>query len=604
MVTAISTAINPKPTTKASPSPRNPTRPPLLPSESDNALSPRRSKPPQLTSPYMSPSSSSSTSRRCHSPIHPATLNSASMLTPPPKSRSLSVDRSRAPNPRPKSSYVATPAAQKMLFTSTRSLSVSFQGESFSIQVSKQKPAPSPNLRKITPERRKATTPARGRTASTPQTQISRPIDQQRWPARMRRMNCMTTSIDCEDDMKILGGSRDVVKSLQNLMVDVQASFDGTMSSGIDNNGEIKNVLERNNGGGSELIPSDNESVSSDGGERGPCGIVVPPRFWQEANNRLRQQTDPASPSSRSAANKVIAPPKHLNPRKSGLDSPITSPRKLTYSRGQVSPIRAAVRPASPSKLATPPTSSPLRGMSPSRVRNGVSSSLSNRLSNVPSILSFVVDVRRGKIGENRIVDAHLLRLLYNKLLQWRFVNARADSALSAQILNAEKDLYNAWVATSKLRESVRAKRTELKLLRQHFKLISILKEQITYLEDWALLDRGYSSSLSGAIEALKASTLRLPVVGGAKADVLNVKDAICSAMDSMQAMASSICLLLPKVGHVNSLVLEVANVSAKELVLLDECKNLLSIIASLQVLERSLRTHILQLKCLPETQP
>lgn len=36
------------------------------------------------------------------------------------------------------------------------------------------------------------------------------------------------------------------------------------------------------------------------------------------------------------------------------------------------------------------------------------------------------------------------------------------------------------------------------------------------YLEDWALLDRDHSSSLQGATEALKASTLRLPVVGKA----------------------------------------------------------------------------------------
>ena len=36
-------------------------------------------------------------------------------------------------------------------------------------------------------------------------------------------------------------------------------------------------------------------------------------------------------------------------------------------------------------------------------------------------------------------------------------------------------------------------------------------------LEDWANLDRVYTNSLSGAIEALKASTLRLPVVDGAK---------------------------------------------------------------------------------------
>jgi type III secretory pathway component EscU len=37
------------------------------------------------------------------------------------------------------------------------------------------------------------------------------------------------------------------------------------------------------------------------------------------------------------------------------------------------------------------------------------------------------------------------------------------------------------------------------------------------YLEELALIDQDYSHSLSGAIEALQASTLRLPVVGGAR---------------------------------------------------------------------------------------
>ncbi|KAI9118637.1 hypothetical protein K1719_010969 [Acacia pycnantha] len=619
MVTAVSTAINPKTTTKGGPAPpsHHPTRTPLLPSESDNALSPRRPKLQQVTSRNMSSSSSTSSSslRRCQSPLRSTTMNSASMGTPTQSpslaKRSLSANRSRPANPRLKPSYVGggnsggtgTPTAQKMIFTSTRSLSVSFQGASFAIQVSKEKPAPSPNLRKITPERRKATTPARGRGGSSGLTENSRSTDQQRWPGT-QPLDCTARSLNYSDDTKKLGGSRDVVKSLQNLMVDVQDSFDEPMNS-EEGNGEV--VLERNKVGGSEFIPSDNESESSgsssggrEQGQRGSRGSVVPARFWQEANIRLRQQTDPASPSSRNSGNKTIVQPKHLNPKDSGVGSPITSPRKIINSRGQVSPSCAAVRSTSPSKLSTPSICSPWRGMSPSRVRNGVASCLNDRMGNVPSILSFVVDVRRGKIGESRIVDAHLLRLLYNKLLQWRFVNARADATLSVQRLNAEKSLYNAWVATSELRESVRAKRTELILLKQHIKLISILKEQIKYLEDWALLDRGYSSSLSGAIEALKASTLRLPVVGRAKADVLNVKDAICSAMDVMQVMASSICLLSPKVGQVNSLLFEAANLSSKELALLEECKNLLSIIAALQVSERSLKTHILQLKCLP----
>jgi hypothetical protein len=40
---------------------------------------------------------------------------------------------------------------------------------------------------------------------------------------------------------------------------------------------------------------------------------------------------------------------------------------------------------------------------------------------------------------------------------------------------------------------------------------------QMDYLDHWAVLETDHSTSLSGAIEALRASTLRLPVTGGAK---------------------------------------------------------------------------------------
>nr|CAB3448192.1 unnamed protein product [Digitaria exilis] len=73
------------------------------------------------------------------------------------------------------------------------------------------------------------------------------------------------------------------------------------------------------------------------------------------------------------------------------------------------------------------------------------------------------------------------------------------------------------------------------------------------YLDHWAALQTEHSSSLSSATEALKASTLRLPVSGGAKADVLTVKNAVSSAVDIMQAMGSSICHLLSKVSSKSS---------------------------------------------------
>ncbi|GAU27326.1 hypothetical protein TSUD_05520 [Trifolium subterraneum] len=597
-----------------------PTRPPLLPSESDNAIAPpRKPKAREVTSRYMSSTSSCSSSsflspsRRSNSPLVTRTVNlnrqkstptsAATVTVTPLVKRSQSVERRRQGTPRPNGE---TPVAQKMLFTSTRSLSVSFQGESFSFQVSKAKPPPATqSLRKSTPERRKVTaatvtTPTIGRgrvNGNSIQTEnshsISKSMDQHRWPAKSQQnqANFLNRSLDCGVSLRNSNGNgNSVVRSLRNSLLDPRASHDATLRSESNNNGGSEPEGEP------ELVPSDNESVTSgsssgaqaqcNGGgqpERASRAVVVPARFRQDATNLLRRQADLPSPRNGGNGNKLIVPPKLLVQKKSVLDSPAMSPRGIVNNRLQGSPIRSAVRPASPSKLATPSPWSPSRGVSPSRGRNSVTSSLSSRYVNEPSVLSFAVDVPRGKNGENRIVDAHLLRLLHNRLMQWRFVNARADASLSVQTLNAEKSLYDAWVATSKLRESVIAKRTELQMLKQHLKLISILKEQMIYLEDWAILDRAYSGSLSGATEALKASTLRLPVFGGAKIDLLNLKEAICSAMDVMQAMASSICLLLPKVVHVKSLVVEVVNLSAKERCLLDECQDLLSMIRTMQ---------------------
>ncbi|KAL5777615.1 hypothetical protein ACOSP7_010541 [Xanthoceras sorbifolium] len=640
MVAAVSTTINNPKTTNH----HNPKRLPLLPSDPDNALANRRPKSREVTSRYLSSSlssssstsSSSTASKRCPSPLVSRTTSSTAMMTPihSAKSsikRSQSVERRRAVTPRPNSNNSSldlrtgeVSAAQKMLFTSTRSLSVSFQGESFSLQVSKAKPAPSPSpistVRKGTPERRKAITPARG---AADHTENSRP---ERWPGRLRQPNSMSRSVDCTDERRKLGGSGgNVVRALQNSMVDNnRALFETRLSTDSANAVLEKIQLQKKkddvvigSGVRSDPVASDTESVSSGSTSethdsngvvnqthRGPRGIVVPARFWHETSNRLRRQPDPSSPVARNNGLKTnSSTPKLVVPKKFGVDSPSSSPKGVVNTRGLSSPIRGAVRPASPSKLSTSASSSPVRGVSPSRIRNSFGVGLSSNLSNVnstPSILSFTADVRRGKIGENRVVDAHLLRLFYNRLLQWRFVNARADAALSAQRLTAERSLYNAWITTSKLRESVRTKRTELQVLRQNLKLTSILKGQMMYLEESALMDRDYSNSLLGAIEALRASTLRLPVVGGARADVQNVKDAISSAVDVMQAMASSICLLLSKAGEVNSLVAELSKVSAKEQALLGQCKDLLSTVAAMQVKECSLRTHMTQVQRMP----
>lgn len=119
----------------------------------------------------------------------------------------------------------------------------------------------------------------------------------------------------------------------------------------------------------------------------------------------------------------------------------------------------------------------------------------------------------------------------------------------------------------------------------------------MTYLDEWALVEEDHISSLSGAVEDLEASTLRLPVTGGARVDIESLKGALCSAVDVMHATGSSMYPLFSKVEEMNELVSELALAAARERAMLEQCETLLASTAAMQVEECSLRTHLSQLK-------
>lgn len=359
-------------------------------------------------------------------------------------------------------------AAAKLLVTSTRSLSVSFQGEAFSLPISKTKATATPSLsnarKGATPERRRAT-PLRDKSdGSGVQVENSKLLDQHRWPARNRHANLeanpLSRSLDCgAEEKKVNGiGSGVVARALQQTVQDDsrRASFDGRLSLDLSSSELLKAARQSPDADSvnessvpSDLTTSDTDSVSSGStsgvqdcgsvakGRNGPRGIVVSARFWQETNSRLRRLHDPGSPLSTSPGARIAAPSKFSQSKRFSSDGPLASPRRMA------SPIRGGTRPPSPSKLWTSSVSSPSRGISsPSRTRNGVGGSLVSNSISTPSILSFSVDIRRGKMGEDRIVDAHVLRLQHNRYLQWRFVNARADATFMLQRLNAEVLVY------------------------------------------------------------------------------------------------------------------------------------------------------------------
>ncbi|KAK7411551.1 hypothetical protein VNO78_02985 [Psophocarpus tetragonolobus] len=583
-------------------------RPPLVLAEKNNAATTRGSRTREVRSRYKSPTPASpSGPRRCPSPIVTRTPTSPASSSSSPlfPKRSLSAERKRPSTPPSPPQRPSTPTNDSSvdgklssrrisgsrlpdsLWPSTmRSLSVSFQSDTISIPViKKEKPvvsasdrtlrpasnvghkqAETPTVRKPTPERKRS--PLKGKNASD-QSENSKPvdslssrlIDQHRWPSRIGgkvSSNALNRSVDCAD-IKMLNTSvlATGVSSLRRLNISDEsnkplqrASSDAVRLLSLVGSGRI----------GSEMKSIDDCS----------------PREVRPHKSITAIPTDKAGHAFAGVRSQSLSAPG------SRLPSPIrTSVLSSSSSRG-VSPSR--------SRPSTPPS----RGVSPSRIRPTNSSIQSN---NSISVLSFIADFKKGKKSAAYIEDAHQLRLLYNRYLQWRFANARAEAVLYIQNAIVEKTLYNVWITTLSLWESVIRKRIDLQQLKLEIKLNSVLNDQMTYLDDWAVLEIDHIDALTGAVEDLEASTLRLPVIGGAMVDIEHLKVVVCQAVDVMQAMGSAICSLLSRVEGTNNLISEVAVIAVQEKTMLDECEMLLASVAAMQVEESSLRTHLMQIK-------
>ncbi|EER95762.2 hypothetical protein BDA96_02G011600 [Sorghum bicolor] len=192
--------------------------------------------------------------------------------------------------------------------------------------------------------------------------------------------------------------------------------------------------------------------------------------------------------------------------------------------------------------------------------------------------------------------DEHQLRLLYTRELQWRLVNAQLGAAISSQTMGAEKKLCGAWISILRMRKSVAIRKMQLQLLRNNCKLMAILRGQMQYLEEWSFLERDHAHSLSGTTQALTATVLRLPVSNGAMADIQGIRNALSSAVDVMHTIGNSTRIHLPKLARTNVLVSQLSRVFIQEHILITQCRDLLSTLASMHVTYSSLQGQRIQL--------
>ncbi|KAF3321239.1 QWRF motif-containing protein 7 [Carex littledalei] len=142
---------------------------------------------------------------------------------------------------------------------------------------------------------------------------------------------------------------------------------------------------------------------------------------------------------------------------------------------------------------------------------------------------------RRKKVDPAEEEMVHRLRIILAQLVQWRFVNARADAAMNRQRFVSERKLFYAWLRLAEMRNVVTAKRVLLQRGRLKLKLQSMLIVQVKLLMKWEQVARPHVDAVAVLGKVLGVTCLSLPLVQGAQANIVSLHRCLRVSMDIMK---------------------------------------------------------------------
>ncbi|KAA8539786.1 hypothetical protein F0562_026478 [Nyssa sinensis] len=172
----------------------------------------------------------------------------------------------------------------------------------------------------------------------------------------------------------------------------------------------------------------------------------------------------------------------------------------------------------------------------------------------------------------------------------WRFVNARAEAAMAAVKIVAQDKLFNVWLRIFTLRNSIVEKLIQMQRFKHEIKLYQIMNPQICLLKEWARLEGRNSEAVGRLARKLSAISIRLPLIQGAKADVVSVCDAMSTAMKVMKSIEATITEFISQdsrfqqVEKISYLLTELAIMVEQQKEHMEELGNRIATIASLEV--------------------
>ncbi|XP_004306004.1 PREDICTED: QWRF motif-containing protein 3 [Fragaria vesca subsp. vesca] len=372
-------------------------------------------------------------------------------------------------------------------------------------------------------------------------------------------------------------------------------SFDNFADS-LDSGSEISDASSSTN----VNIGSPCFGVQSSTASSRKLGVEVSSKYMtdiQTKHNHRRWTSDsnlrnPSSAESSPKMNKfnlknVIKRANSLTGSKSG-----TTQWALSPGRSATQPVPAESLGKSTSFSSLKPPNSPSKSKGVEKLINMGFELFKSRKSS-----SSTKSLARSNSGYGVTDTGHQLRLLHNRLMQWRYANARAEIVNENVADQAQGNFFSACDSLLKLRQSVLHKKLKLQKERLEMKLNLILHSQFKPLEEWGDTERQHMGAVSMMKECLHSVVCRVPLVEGAKVDTQLAAIHLRNASDYSASIKLILATFAPSAEQTGVLLSELAEVVAQEKLLSDGCLELCRSISALEMEERSLKCSIIQLE-------
>ncbi|CAK9172847.1 unnamed protein product [Ilex paraguariensis] len=248
------------------------------------------------------------------------------------------------------------------------------------------------------------------------------------------------------------------------------------------------------------------------------AGKVVSSKYMNDLPSRSRRWTVDSSTQHPVSSDN--------SPKKSAIKNSMKRTNSLTTygsttSQWALSPARSSSPPVSTESKGTSMSFSSLKPPTSPYNAKGVGNLLSRGLE-LFKVKKASSSTSSSPLGPAMTESFHQIRLLQNRLVQWRFANARAEAVNLSLANQAESNLSYAWNGLAKLQHSVLQKKLQLEKEKLQMKLNIVLHSQIKPLEAWGDMEWQHLSAVSMTKDCLHSVVCRVPLIEGAKVLLLS----------------------------------------------------------------------------------